>query len=566
MEGATRLGEGISYEVPWVRKVGAGGAVPALLLLYLCFSSLLFVTGMVSVASYDDRYALVFLPPSGDAYASFVEVPGRLLVDTVARLAPPLLLAAFPASGAGYFLATKAPGLLRRVGVFLLLGAWALTFERNLAMSHLLARASLASWIPWMAIGYPGATSTLLFYTALPIIALCVYSSLRGGFLGLVWPAAEGSVGDRFARGHLPRAASGVALGVLIAGAFGAVDPLIVIFGGAREPGIGSYLFSQAFLVGGAPQAAAAATVVFVLLVAAFLAFAGWLWVLRFVTRHSLPLPGEDVRTVSRIPRIAAETGGAAFAFLVVSAFLPIGIAAVFSFNSFDSISVFRGWTTDWYFNPEFAPGSAERIGVLNEQSRFLDTLTGAAGLSALLALAVVPFAVLVAASVWNLAPRSRGIVRALLYMGLVVPVALTSLMAYFGPVVGSASISIAPLEPPWDAVPIAVALLPFGLAVAFVVAASSSDWRQAWSVGGGWMPWLRPASAAFLVTFGFLLSSFGAFTKYSATTYVAGRFSVMLLSPFTDAALVLLTFVTLVPILAGMILVGGDDRELFRL
>jgi len=128
-----------------------------------------------------------------------------------------------------------------------------------------------------------------------------------------------------------------------------------------------------------------------------------------------------------------------------------------------------------------------------------------------------------------------------------------------------SASLNTAPAAPPWDAVPVAVALLPMALAIAFVVAASSSDWRHALSVGGGWFVWIRPGVAAALTTFAFVVGAFGAAQSYSLATHLGAYWSKKITSPYIDAVLVVLSLITIVPILVVVVVVRDGEREVFR-
>jgi hypothetical protein len=564
--GAAEVGEAAAYGVPPLRRLGVRSTVPAVLLVGVVFATLLSIAVATSLGTYNDRYELVLFPPSLDAYVDFAEIPGPLFLETILRVAPPLLLAAVPSSFAGYFLGRRAPRVVRRVGVVLLLAAWALTFERNLAMFHL-ATPTVAGWFPWMAVTFPGAASLMIFYAAMPPIALCVYSAHRGGFLGLPWPGSAGTPSDRFVYEVLPRTVAGAALGIVVAGAYVLLDLVLAAYSTRGEVGIVSYIVEQSGLIGGGPLSAAGAVIVFLVLGAALLVFFLWLWAVRMVTARRPATPADAPPSRRNLASdVAAGVGIVALGFLLVSAFVPIAIAFLFSFNSTFSFGEFGGWSTDWYYNPRWTPGdSPVPPGIFNLEA-FLESMGRAVGLSLVTALVVVPIAVLAAAGSWNLPPRTRAKVRGVLYVGAFLPITLTTLMASYAILLGSGSVFGGQMPEPWDAVAVGVPLLPMALGYAFIVAASSSDWRQAWAVGGTWTTWVRPAAAAFLTTFGFLMSAFGAIQAYSLGTFLYAYVSRNILTPLVDAGLVFLSLSTIVPILVAALLVRDGDRELFRL
>ena len=563
MEGIHRAAEGYAYPAARVRPLGLRAAMPALLALAVVFGTLLAATALVSVAWYDDLYQLRFWPPVADAYFDDAPFVVALTIASLIRLLPPFLLATIPGGLAGYFLALKAPAAVRRWGLFLVLAAWVLTVPRTIGTLHLFSGNPGASWFPWMIHDFTGGYFVVLFYNALPPIALGVYSALRGEFLGLVWPDSSGTRSRRFVREALPRGAVGAAFGVLLAWASATFEGWVAeLYGGGAALPIGSYIQTQLNIIGGATLAAAAILMALGMLVAVFLGFLGFTWLVRALGRLVASSPAVAASRQPWLSRVSMGITAFAFVFLVVSSLIPISLAAVFSFNAGDDPLLFDGWSTRWYANPGVQSGAFQTVGIFDDPD-YWRFLLGSLGLSAVTAFAAAPLGVSAAAAVFGLPPRSRSAVRATLYMGFVVPLIMFAWMTYFVRALAVTSFPGLDVVGVSAAVLVFLSQLPLAIGISFVVAAASGSWRQAVALRSGPFVWIRPMVAGAFVSMAFLLTSYGLFTEYSQTAYIFGIVGKKILTPLFDAALVVLSACSFAALLAAWVLLR--DQEGFR-
>ena len=106
---------------------------------------------------------------------------------------------------------------------------------------------------------------------------------------------------------------------------------------------------------------------------------------------------------------------GAATAIMLLMFFVPLIIVAVFSFNSIDSVVTFGGFSLDWWL------GRPDRDGLFEDEVALSSIFYSfvIAGLSSLLA---VLFGMLAAFAITRYTFRIRGLLRTLMYLGLVIP------------------------------------------------------------------------------------------------------------------------------------------------
>ncbi|HKZ89103.1 MAG TPA: hypothetical protein VJ300_02475 [Thermoplasmata archaeon] len=542
-----------------LRRLGFAAAAPALLTLLTVFAALLSVTVAVSVAQYNDSYQLIFWPPSADAYGETFGFLSTILPQTLALVVPPILLAAVPGSMAGYFVALKAPERLRRAGVFLFLAAWILGFERSLTSLHFVKGTFVGALFPWMTLTFPGAEFVVLFDLAMPPIALAVYSVLRGDFFGLVWPSTPGTRVQRFLREGLPRVAVGVLFGSVLAIFAAMFDGYTTEVYVGYQGSLWNFVSTMMSIIGGAPLGAAWVVLLLTLILAAYVLFVAGLWLIRFAGRR---IPGPvsaarpDDRSLSDFSTILTSV---AFAFLVVTAFLPIVVAAAFSFNGSDSMFVFEGWSPRWYHSF----GDPEVTGLL-EREDFRDLFFRSLGFAALVSGLATPFAVLAAATIHTLPPRMRAAIRGALYFGMAIPLVVYGSMTIFARHVAAPGYPVVPAEDAWAVVPVFLTYLPLALGVSFVVAASSASWRQAFYLQSMPFAWIRPAAGGLLISMAFVMSAYAGFIGESVTGVPIVFLSSGILSPVVDVPLVILAGSSLALLATGWVVRGDDERFRF--
>ena len=519
------------------------GALPAPLLVVVTFSWLILATAIVSGAHYDEAYRLVLWPPSGESLGDFLlQFAGSLVGLSLSTAALALLLALVPASLAGYFLALKAPERVRRWGLFAVFAAWILSLPRAIASLTLWLSpwSDLVPWWPMLANAPRVALSADL---ALPPIALAVYSSLRGYFLGLPWPPSGDTRADRFVRESIPRGVAGLAFGFLLAGAVTFLGGIVPgpFFSG--DLGIDAFIITQATIIGGAPAGAASLLVALGLVLSFVVTFLVALWsVRRFLMPWMLGRPAMRLRIPDRrLSSLSMFVTGAGMAFVLYVSYLPLFVAVAMSFNASDDLTAFSGWSGRWY-------------GYLVEDPAFVEMFWNALGFAILTAAVALAFVMLAARSVPTLEPRRRTLIRVVLYMALSVPLWILVLMAYFSLAI-PASLFFPFNTDPWI-LPLSLLIhLPWAIGFAFIVTAASGDWQVPRVFGSRTMHWVRPMIAAGLVAFAATLNasiwSLGPY-PYSINAWTYGIITKKILTPAVFAGITVSTTLSLAALFAA--------------
>ena len=320
-----------------------------------------------------------------------------------------------------------------------------------------------------------------------------------------------------------------------------------------------TFVATMMSLFGGAPLGAAGVVILLILVLAAYVVFVAGLWLIRFAARR-IPAPVPAARPDDRsLSDVSAILTAVAFAFLVVTAFLPIVVAAAFSFNGSDSMSVFGGWSPRWYHSF----GQPEVTGLL-EREDFRDLLFRSLGFAALVSGVATPLAILAAATIHILPPRTRAAIRGVLYFGMAIPLVMYGSMTIFARHVAAAGYPVVPAEDAWAVVPVFLTYLPLALGVSFVVAASSASWRQAFYLRSMPFAWIRPAAGGFLISMAFVMSAYAGIIGESATVLPIAFLARNIATPIVDASLAILAAVSLTLLATGWVVRGDDERFRF--
>lgn len=537
-------------------------AIPVVFALAAVAAYLLFAAAALSVSTLN--YDLSVQP--GLTLAGYtVFFSGRGPSFIVASLALALrvsLYAAGPALVLGYFLALKARRWVRQLGVFLLVLAWILSYVRAAAFINFFGftggPVSLgAAWFPWLAVTPGGDPALPLMWIVLPSMALPVYASLRGFFLGLRWRSYAVPRTTRFVREAVPRGAAGLALGTVLAGGTVFADTVVArLYGGTATTGIGTYLAMALAQFGYVTVAAVIAVLMLLLVAAAYIGFVAVVFVVRWLTpRYFMVKPtpldlGQD-RALSEASLIMT---GLVSVFLLASLFIPLVIAAVFSFNHDNNVAVFGQFSTRWWVTE---PGLAE-VRALFADPDFSVALWGSGYLALLVAGAGTPLGFLAAYAVPYLGDRSRLGLRLVMYAALVVPLALMASLGVLRAAWDALGIASANLDPY-----IIVALVPVGAAVVFIFTRTALAFSRPRTRQFGFV-WLRAAIAGALASFSFFLGAYIGYTGTTVTGFVYGTLLRRIPTPEVDAAIALVSVLATVPLAAAFLVI--HDREAFRL
>lgn len=555
MEGAQ---DGTTQE-PDIR--GFIGLIPILVLIGIA-AVLGFGVAFLSVSSIAYNLEVVpGWPPNFYGFGTFFGgISGTLLWRSVASGLEVSLLAVPLGLFTGYFLALKAPNWLRRIGVFLLIAAWALTFERLVAFFHFQRSAAAAGFFPWLTADYGGDVVGTLAWLVTPAVSLAAYAGFRGHFFGLTWPSARGGRLERWIKEALPRAVPAVAFGVLVVVSYLLLDPVTSnLLGGRNSRGIGNFVWDAVASFGYVTVAAVAVVIVGLVILAAYAAFGAILWVVhRFAPRWaSMSMPTPSASSDRSFHLVSLAVTGVVAGFTLVSLFLPVAVAAIFSFNYDNSFAAFSSFSTRWWVTN---PVDYFEIRSLLSDTEFLVGFWGSIVTALVLAAIAAALAFLASRYIPLLPPRSRALARACIYFGLVAPVFLTTTMGY--------------LRASWDALrpvtnaglDVPFALLPMALAVAFLVCDAALHHPR----GSRAAPWplldLRAATAGFLVSFTFAMNALvlypGGFPTglESVWSTLARRIP----TPEIDAAITLYAVLSFFPLAAAFFVVY--DREAFTM
>lgn len=528
-------------------------ALPAIIVLVAILAYLLFGTLVVSVSWYDDQYRLNSFPPTFDNYADFVsDLAGPLLWKSLTMAVLGLLAAAAPAAAMGYFLAIRAPEWARRWGVFLLLAAWALTSARTFALGHVQPGSSLWVVLPWLPVRFGEPPIAVFAYIAMPPMALAIYASLRGDYLGLRWAEGGPSRIDRFVKETIPRGSAGLLFGSILAGATLFVDPAATEFyGGGGNLGIGSYIATQASLIGGAPQAAVAAVIITLVLLGAatagLLLIAGCLLASLRLARIGPLGPGIEGRDLSRIAFVLTAL---ATVLTLYTLFVPLVAAIAFSFNGEASLIELGGFTTEWWV------GGPTRTGLLADPD-YLSFLWKSFGFAAAVAAAALPLALLASWALGTVGWRPRLLLRLSLYSGLAIPLFLLGAMGLFAlrPDLG---------DPTQVFLYAFFVHLPLALGIAFLMTGPPSLSNVTFQSAKARRVWTKRAVAGFLAAFAFVLGAYMRWNVgYSQSVWIAAVLGKRIATPSWDAAIAVLLLATLVPLAAAWLV--HRDREPIR-
>jgi len=561
MEGTHRPAAEYARPAVRLRPTGLPAAMPAVVVLGAVYAVFFFVAMITSLAWYDSNYQLRFWPPEASAYVDSASRVTSLLVASILHVLPTLLLAAVFGGLAGYFLALKAPLAVRRWGLFLVVTAWALTVPRLIATLHLYWQAPASVWFPWMRFDTP-ADLPVLFASAMPPIALGVYSALRGEFLGLVWPGSPGTRSERLVTEALPRATVGIAFGILLAGTFEVLVGLASeTFGGASVPSVARFIEAQVIFPGGVPQGSAALLIVLGGFMIVFLGFLGLTALLHSASRTAVAQTPRPVPRQRGLSIASFIVSGISFGFVIVTAFVPIAMAAIFSLNAANSLWFFEGWSARWYVDSPGTFGIGEGLFSL---PAYWSSFLRSTALAAIVSGVAAPLGVAAAAGVFRMPQRTRSLVRAFVYVGLIVPVTVFAFVGVFASLVGSSpGYPVVQAEGFWRAAPAFFAQLPFAIGISFVVAGASGGWRQAAALRAGPYVWIRPIVAAALVSFAFLLATYNPASEFSQMTFVSALVESRRLTPLVDAALVVLTLTSVLALFGAWIAMRRE--EMFR-
>lgn len=533
-------------------------AAPLIVLILAILGLILVSLSGMAGAWYDERYQLVTWPPSGDGVEWFFRSNGAgLWLSSLAFTGAGLLLAAGPAGITGYFLARKAPPLARHWGLFLVVGAWILMPLIIIGYVRFAFFPELSGWAPWFAARLLPFSTVALAVSAIPALALAVYSSLREDFLGLPWPTSSGSRVDRFVREALPRGLAGFTFGAFFAGTALLVDFVGPSLYGAGLYPLSVYMISQASILGGAPSAAVAGLILFATIVTFFVAFVFATWAIR---KYALPLLwrsfGEagtrNDRLLSLLSTIVSTVG---VLFTLYILYLPIAASVVYSFNAVDSYVYMRGPPTlMWYF------GSDVRDGIF-EIPAYVSFVVDSLWFAGLATAVATPFGLLGAGTVPTLPSRQRFLIRGTVYAGAAIP------LPFYVVSIGFLNeLAAAPASEPLESLRLGTLYLlirlPLAAAVVFIVASASGGWQRRLPYGVPRASWVVPFLAGPLVAFAVLLGV-ATFDAYSQATWIYALFARGIISPRIDAASTILVLSALVPLAVAWVLLR--TREPFR-
>jgi len=523
---------------------------------------LLLATVRMSLATVDPQtHYIRFSPPSGEAFAAFFSGPGpELLARSLGYAVQAVALAAVPAVLTGYFLALKAPRVLRSAGVFVLLLAWALTPVRTMAMFHFIpssatdATSPLLAWLPWLVV-QPGSSTVLLFALgAIPPLALVMYSAYRGQFLGLPWPESGRTRLDRFVGEAIPRSIAGFAIGSILAGATVLFDLVTTSMWASPEGrAFVDYVMAFARNPQGPPIAAVGVLFIVVIIAATFVVAAAVVWLAHLLSRalvgrmRAIRLPVRD-RALSVASFVVT---GIATVFVLVSLVAPLVVAAAYSVQ--EDFGRWGSFTAKWYLGEAWGtPSEIRGAWTEPEYARFLQEAVGAALVASMLG---VLLAVLLVAGLRSLRTPYRGLASAAVFTGIVVPLGLLSVMDLF------ASSALVLPGMPWTGWILERVPLAMGVAVATI--APSLLWRPA-RTPGRWTDWFLPALAGFLLSFAVTSNAFAWPDGSSSLSDLAyGFLARKWATPEVDAFLTTATLIALGAMLPAWVLLWR--REGFR-
>lgn len=516
--------------------------MPALLTFAGLFSFLFLAMISVSRGAYlggGGGFPSLILPPFD--YTYFIEGAGAgFILRGLAVALAALLLASVPAAVTGYFLALKAPPRVRRAGTFLLLAAWVLTFERNFALLHFATPAFPSAWAPWLTFERGSSAIPVLALNALPPLALAAYSGFRGNLLGITWPKIGGTLAERLLHEAIPRAVAGLAVGFALAGASIFADfrtTLLILPSGRR--GLAEVLRRA---TDHPTLSAAAAAIILAIVATAFLGALVVVWaMLGLASRSPAYRAAGAPKPEGRGASLSYAVTGIVTLLVFYSLFSPLAASLVASLGNAEGFGDPNAFSTRWYLD--------SRIGLLG-QGDFWQGAASSLGTYALVSLVAAPLALLAAVGVRALRNPRRAMARGVLYFGMVVPPALlgTMVLLYAEQTIPDGNLP----DPTYSL----LAALPLALALIFVVL-SAAEAR-------GGTSWVGRTVAGVLVALAMVLNTQYSPASTNPEAFILAFLSRRIPTPMLDAAVVVLTGLTLLLLAVAAALLRG--REAFRL
>ncbi len=404
----------------------AAGWIPAFAVLLVVGVVLLWSAIMASFSWNDVPFTGRVWPPNLQNWDSLrLDGIGSSLMDSLGHMMASLLFAVPFSVATAYFLALKARPAVRRVGVFVLIFAWAMSVSRMIGFLWLAEGFPLAAALPWaQARQGEVVAAQVVAWIAVPPMTLSVFVALRGQILGLDWPSCGSTRLERFLREAVPRTIAGLAVGSVLAGAMLFAGGFYVsgLWGGGAPLASWAQRWVTMVLV---PLSGVASTTMFTVILGSFVVSLVILWAVRRVSgRARTPL---RIRSRSKADRTLSMTSlvvtGVISSITFYTLLLPLVIRIPFSFNSLPSPVEFEGFSSRWW------TGSGEQVGILQDDAFLAALWSSFAGAAGMAALATV-LAVLAAMSMRSLSLRRRIFLRSSFLFALVLPPALVGFMA----------------------------------------------------------------------------------------------------------------------------------------